>query len=61
MLTIPPGTQPEQVFRLSGRGIPQLRNPPVKGNLYVRVKVRIPRQLTAKQKTLLEETKRLKS
>lgn len=60
ILTIPPGTQPEQVFRLAGRGMPQLDNPQVIGDLFVRLKVQVPRQLTAKQKALLEEAARLK-
>ncbi len=55
MLNIPSGTQPEQVFRLSGRGMPNLRNPQTKGDLYVRVKVKIPKKLTAEQKRLLEQ------
>jgi len=55
LLTIPPGTQPDQVFRVSGRGMPQLKNPETKGDLYVRVKLQVPRQLTARQKSLLEE------
>lgn len=59
VLTIPPSTQPEQVFRIAGRGMPQLKRPDVKGDLYVRAKVQIPRQLTAKQKSLLEEAARL--
>ncbi len=54
-LTIPAGTQPEQVFRLSGRGMPNLRNSQSKGDLYVRVKVNIPKKLTDEQKKLLEE------
>lgn len=61
ILTIPAGTQPEQVFRLSGRGMPHLKNPKIKGDLYVRVKVRIPRQLSTKQKALIEEAARPKS
>jgi curved DNA-binding protein len=60
ILTIPPGTQPEQVFRISGRGMPKLKNPQTKGDLYVRIKVQIPRQLTAKQKKLVEELAKLK-
>jgi curved DNA-binding protein len=55
ILTIPPATQPEQVFRINGRGMPGLKNPQEKGDLYVRVKVQIPRQLTAQQKSLLEK------
>ena len=60
LLTIPPGTQPEQVFRVAGRGMPQLKSPEIKGDLFVRVKVEIPRQLNAKQKSLLEEAARKK-
>jgi curved DNA-binding protein len=55
VLTIPPGTQPEQVFRVAGRGMPHLKDPQVKGDLFVRIKVQIPRQITPAQKKLLEE------
>ncbi len=60
VLTIPAGTQPEQVFRVAGRGMPRLKHPEAKGDLYVHVKVQIPRQLTAKQKSLLAEAAKLK-
>jgi curved DNA-binding protein len=60
LLTIPPGTQPDQVFRVAGRGMPQLKNSEIKGDLYVRVKVQIPKRLNARQKSLLEEAARLK-
>lgn len=53
-LTIPAGTQPEQVFRLSGRGMPKLKSPQTNGDLYVRAKVTVPKALTKKQKELLE-------
>ena len=52
-LKIPAGTQPEQVFRLAGRGMPRLKSPKNRGDLFVRVKVRIPRELTAEQQELL--------
>jgi curved DNA-binding protein len=55
ILTIPPGTQPEQVFRLAGRGMPQLKASEAKGDLYVIVKVQIPKGLNARQKSLLEQ------
>ncbi len=58
-LTIPPGTQPEQKFRVAGQGMPQLKNPEQKGDLLVRVKVRIPKHLTAQQKELIEQVARL--
>jgi curved DNA-binding protein len=59
-LNIPAGTQPEQVFRLAGRGMPQVKNPNQKGDLYVRLKVQIPKYLSAKQRELLDEASRLK-
>jgi len=59
-LTIPPGTQPEQVFRVAGRGMPQLKNPDAKGDLLVRLKVEIPRYLSSKQRELLEEASKIK-
>jgi curved DNA-binding protein len=55
VLTIPQGTQPEQVFRVAGRGMPQLKSPGVKGDLYVLLKVQIPRELNTRQKSLLEQ------
>ena len=59
VLTIPAGTQPEQIFRLAGRGMPMLKRPEASGDLYVHLKVQIPRQLNAKQRTLLEEAAKL--
>jgi len=59
-LTIPAGTQPEQVFRVAGRGMPQLKNPDAKGDLLVRLKVEIPRYLSSKQRELLEEASKIK-
>ena len=48
-LNIPAGTQPEQVFRLAGRGMPHVRNLKEKGDLFVRLKVQIPKYLSPKQ------------
>lgn len=59
-LNIPAGTQPEQIFRLAGRGMPSLKNANEKGDLYIRLKVQIPKYLSAKQRELLEEAARLK-
>lgn len=59
-LNVPAGTQPEQVFRLAGRGMPQLKKTDQKGDLYVRLKVQIPKYLSTKQRELLEEASRLK-
>lgn len=59
-LNIPAGTQPEQVFRLAGRGMPSVKNANEKGDLYVRLKVQIPKYLSPKQRELLEEASRIK-
>ncbi len=56
-LTIPPGTQPEQVFRIAGRGMPRLRSPQTKGNLMVHVKVQVPRHLTDEQRKLIQKAR----
>ena len=59
-LSIPAGTQPEQVFRVAGRGMPHLKSPDTKGDLFVRLKVEIPKYLSSKQRELLEEASKLK-
>ncbi len=59
-LNIPAGTQPEQVFRLAGRGMPNLKTPTAKGDMYIRVKVQVPKYLNAKQRELLEEVSKIK-
>lgn len=58
LLTIPPGTQPDQTFRLAGRGMPLLRQPKTFGNFYARVKVKLPDRLTEEQKKLVEDLRR---
>jgi curved DNA-binding protein len=55
VLTIPAGTQPGQSFRLTGRGMPHLRNPNSRGDLFARVKVRLPRSLSQEQRELFEK------
>ncbi len=53
-LTIPPGTQPGAVFRIKGKGVPQL-NGHRRGDLLVTVKLEVPTSLSSEQKALLEE------
>lgn len=52
-LRIPEGTQPGSVFRLRGKGVPSLdgRGP---GDLYVRIQVVIPANLSPEQRRLVE-------
>lgn len=53
--TIKPGTQPETVVTFRGVGVPSLRNPQVRGNQIVTIKVIIPKKISAKQKELLQQ------
>jgi len=53
-LKIPEGTQNGDVFRLSGRGMPNLRGRGY-GDLYVEIKIKTPKKLSGKAKKLLEE------
>ena len=54
-LTIPSGTQPGQTFRLSGSGMPHLRDKQVHGDLFVKTRIAIPKQLSIKQRELFEK------
>lgn len=60
VLTIPAGTQPGQMIRLAGRGMPVLREPNTFGDLFVRVKVQLPRKLNDEQRALFEKLAQLK-
>lgn len=53
-LTIQPATQHGEIFRIRGKGLPNLRTGR-RGDLVVMLAVEIPRKLTAKQKELLRE------
>lgn len=53
-LTIPPGTQPGEIIRLKGEGVPYPKGPR-RGDLLVQVKVTIPTDLTPHQEELLKE------
>ncbi len=59
-LVVPPGSQPGQVFRLPGRGMPRLRSRG-RGDLYLVLDVQVPRDLTPEQRRLLEEFQKLES
>ncbi len=52
VLTIPPESQAGQVFRLKGRGMPNLHNPSAHGDLYARLKVTLPSHLSDEEREL---------
>jgi DnaJ-class molecular chaperone len=58
-LRIPPLTQNGQVFRLKGYGMPAVGKPDEKGDLYARVDVQLPAQLTTEEREHYEALQRL--
>ncbi len=56
-LRVPEGTQPGQQFRLKGRGLPN--GPDVRGDLYVKVEITLPKSLTPEQRKAWEELGRV--
>ncbi len=53
-LKVPDGTQPGTTFRIRNKGVPLL-NGHGKGDLYVEVRVQIPKKLNKRQRELLQE------
>jgi molecular chaperone DnaJ len=53
-LRIPQGTEPDTLFRLAQKGVPHIRGS-AKGNHYIRIKIKIPKNITSNQKKLLQE------
>ena len=55
-ITVPAGTQPETVLSCRNEGVPNMRNRQ-RGNLLIKIKVAIPRNLTTNQITAIENLK----
>jgi molecular chaperone DnaJ len=56
-MPVPAGTETGKQFRLKGKGMPVLRSK-VHGDMYIQVEVETPKNLTRKQRELLEEFER---
>jgi curved DNA-binding protein len=54
-LTIPAGTQSGRKFRLAGKGMPRRKQTGEYGNLYARILITVPAQLTNEQRRLAEQ------
>ncbi len=57
-LTIPAGTDPDTKFRLGGKGMPKLNKVGARGDLFARIKVTIPKNLSSKQRELFEQLRK---
>ena len=53
-LKIPPGTKPGTKMRMSGRGFPHMKGSR-KGDLYVKIQIKLPKKLTKEQRNLIEK------
>ncbi len=49
-LTIPPETDSGKVFRLKGLGMPKLNNAKKHGDLYAKIEIQVPKELSAEEK-----------
>ncbi|HLY63901.1 MAG TPA: DnaJ C-terminal domain-containing protein [Chloroflexota bacterium] len=56
-MTVPPETQNGRTFRLGGQGLPALRSED-KGDLYAKLRVILPTNLSARERELFQELKR---
>ena len=59
-LKVPPETDNGKVFRLKGLGMPKLHKPKQKGDLLVKVDVKLPKNLTQEEKRRFQELSRLR-
>jgi len=53
-LKIPPGTKPGTKMRMSGHGLPHMKDHK-KGDLYVKIQINLPKQLSDEQRKLIEK------
>ena len=54
-LTIPKGTQPDEIIKVPGKGMVSLRGFRKRGDLYIKIVVKIPEKLNQRQTELLQE------
>jgi curved DNA-binding protein len=54
-LRIPPETQSGRTFRLKEQGMPRLKQPDERGDLYAKVMIHVPENLTDEEIALFEE------
>ncbi|MDO9086510.1 MAG: J domain-containing protein [Anaerolineaceae bacterium] len=60
LLSIPPETQSGKTFRLTGRGMPLLKKSNQFGDFYAKVKIMVPMNISAEEKTIFEKLRALR-
>jgi curved DNA-binding protein len=58
-LKVPAGTQSGQKFRVRGKGMPKLKAKDEHGDLYARVQITVPRDLTNQQRDLVKQLQQM--
>jgi len=59
-LVIPPESQPGSVLKIKGQGMPIYSNPTQRGDLYIKLSIKIPKNLTPKEIELFKELESLR-
>jgi curved DNA-binding protein len=59
-LNVPAGTQNGKTFRVTAQGMPRLRAPTTRGDLYVALEAMLPTTLSTKERALVEELRELR-
>lgn len=59
-LKIPAGTQPGTILKLKGLGMPKYKNPQSRGDLYVKIQIQIPTNLTEQERELFKQLAQLR-
>ena len=57
-VTVPPGSQQDEVLRIKGKGLPVF-GAQMKGDINVRLQLHVPEKLTSKEKSLYEQLRQL--
>jgi molecular chaperone DnaJ len=57
-VTVPPGTQPDEVLRLKGKGLPVF-GARMHGDINIRIQVYIPEQLSTEERSLYEQLRKM--
>jgi DnaJ-class molecular chaperone len=60
-LNVPANTPNGKKFRISGQGMPKLRAPETRGDLYVKLDALLPLSLSTRERELVEELRELKA
>jgi curved DNA-binding protein len=59
-LNVPAGTPNGKKFRISGQGMPRLRAPDTRGDLFVRLEAQLPASLSERERAMFEELRKMR-